>query len=405
MKRIYVMNLFNLGGYIVEKKLVYFLGISAGILSAIDFLFGSFYYYTLDINGISPTKISYIMAAASITLLIFDFPSGNLSDIFGRKRCAGIGRIVWGGGLVCFGLSTSFLTFLLSIVILNIGVALNSGSISTWAHEFLCRRDKEDIWPRIVGKTSSISNLIKLVINFLFLFIFTFVYFNIFTYIGIFLIVLGIATLLSYKKDENYGNKKEDILESIKGNIVHIKENKNIRTISFINVLSSIFLAGFLILMPYKFTEILNYNSSYLPYLFFACTFFIYIGTLIYGKLIKKNSVEKVYKFNLIFGVIANIIFYFSNNILIFIFGIFLFEVFFIINTITSSSWVYNYLTNDNKSSMISAISALSSASSAIYFIIVGALLEYNLKFILLLILMSIIFILALYNKLPKIEK
>lgn len=89
-------------------------------------------------------QISHLFAIASITLLVFDFPSGNLSDIIGRKRCYAIGNIIWGIGIILFGMSKSFYFFALSIVVINIGVALNSGSISTWAHEYLCREKKEE---------------------------------------------------------------------------------------------------------------------------------------------------------------------------------------------------------------------------------------------------------------------
>lgn len=234
------------------------------------------------------------------------------------------------------------------------------------------------------------------------MFLFSFANFNIFVYIGIILIFIGVASLIIFSNNENYGNNQIRLLHSIKLNILHIKNNSSIKIVIVIKMLSSIFIAAFLIVMPYKFTEILKFETNELPYLYFLCTFFIYLGTLIYRRLIKKNSDFKIYKYNLMFGIIANIIFYISNTLIVFVIGIFMFEVFFIIDVTSSSSWAYNYLTNENKGSIISAISALSSAARGVYFVILGYFLNINLIIVLLLILSSIFLVGHFYNKLNK---
>ncbi len=259
------------------------LSIIFGFLVAIDYVYGMFYYKTFDTYGLSSIEISRLMSIASLSLLIFDFPSGNIADKIGRKKSSGIGVIIWGIGLLFFSLSTAYNSFMVSIIIFNLGVALNSGSLTAWLHEYLRTTNEQNYWATIISKISHFSNVVKFVLNVLVLLFATVFDINILLYCGVILILFGIAVLIWSFQDDNWGDKQAKITFSIISNIKNIFKIPEVRKIAIVKFLSSIFLSSFLLIYPYRFLSVYGFSNNLLPYLYFMFNFFIVSGSFLYN--------------------------------------------------------------------------------------------------------------------------
>lgn len=375
------------------KKLVRFIMISTSAIVTIDFLYGAFYYQFMIINDIKSVQIAFLMSLSSIVLMIFDFPYGNISDIIGRKKTAALGRLIWGLGLITFSLSTQYYSFLISAIIINLGVALNSESISSWLSDYLILRKKEDMWSSIISRTMYMTNFSKFFINAIILFVYFISDINVIFISGIGMILASIFTFFSFKGEDNYGVHHKNLVKSIFANFRYVINVPAMRKIVGIEMLSALTLPTLLLLFPIKFLNGFNYSESYLPYIYLALTLFMFIGSIIYRKLLVRITVESLYLYNLIFSGFAITFFIFSSNYITFFISLLFYEIAIVINLSSKGTWKYKYFESHNKASMASAVSALGSLASSILFLVVGYLLTVNELGLILLATINIMFI------------
>ncbi len=377
-----------------------------GIITSIDFIYGMFYYKIFVSNGLSQINISMLMSVASLTILIFDFPSGNISDRIGRKKSVGIGVLIWGIGLCMFSISKTFNSFLIAIIIFNLGAALDSGSLSSWLHTYLLERNAINLWGKAMADISVYENFVKFFLNGILLVLVSFIEFNIILFSGVILILLGIFIIIWRKNEENKGTNS-NLAKSIIDNFKTIFKNTQIRKLAIIKFLSSIFLTSFLLIYPYKFINQFKFSENFLPYLYFIFNFIILLGSNIYSKfLLNKFRIKNIYICNIIVGMSSILLISFSNNLPIFFIGITLFELFFIINIISFNTIQYSYFPKDKKSAMVSALSSINALSSSLTFMLVGIFLE-NTKYLIFLgiiVFLCSMLIIFLMNKLDNIE-
>lgn len=90
--------------------------------SLADKMYGAVFIVLMSMRGIDPLQISIIFAVSSLSLAIFDYPSGNLSDLYGRKRLTAIGFIIWGGGLTVFAFAGNLAVYIVSAVVMSLGL-------------------------------------------------------------------------------------------------------------------------------------------------------------------------------------------------------------------------------------------------------------------------------------------
>ncbi|MGL4382497.1 MAG: MFS transporter [Bacilli bacterium] len=375
------------------------LSVFFGIITAVDFIYGMFYYKTFDTFGLGPFAISKLMAIASLSLLLFDFPSGNVSDIIGRKRSSGIGLLIWGIGLIAFSLSSSFIEFMISIIIFNLGVALNSGSLMSWLHSYLEDKGELHQWKYIVSKIFYRSDIIKFILNAIVIVSFSFISFNILLLSGLVLIVTGLYILYWKKDEDNYGFRHINIFNAIWENSKYIIFNNTMRNIMIIKFLSGIFLTSFLLIYPYRLINYFGFSNNILPYLYFIFNFTIMLTSYVYSRYIINNfKLENIYIFNLIVGVSSIIIFTFTTSLPLFIVGLFLFEIFFTINITSFKTIEFDLYPTKRKAALASAIGSIGSLSSSVFFIVIGLLLDYE-DYMYLLILLLLLTLYVLISK------
>jgi len=135
----------------IKTKRIYISMMS--IYELADKLFGSTYIAFMRSKNISINTISTLFSIKQLLLAIFDYPTGTISDKYGRKKVASLGFIVWGLSIVIFSNANNFITFLPSMVFMALGLALISGAPSAWLIDHMIKNDvydkKSEILPKI----------------------------------------------------------------------------------------------------------------------------------------------------------------------------------------------------------------------------------------------------------------
>ena len=104
-------------------------------------------------NGLSSTQIFIIQAAFAASTLIFEVPSGYLSDIIGRKKTLLIGSIFLPIGITFYAFSYSFLYFVLAEIIIGISVSMFSGTDSAMLYDTLAELKVTKKYKEIEGRS------------------------------------------------------------------------------------------------------------------------------------------------------------------------------------------------------------------------------------------------------------
>ena len=109
-------------------------------------------------NGLSLTEIMTLQAAYSLTVALFEVPSGYLADMFGRKTCIVASTIFSFFGFLFFCFFTGFYYFLLAQILVGFAGSLISGSDSAIIYDTLLQTNNKDSYAKIEGKNYAIGN-------------------------------------------------------------------------------------------------------------------------------------------------------------------------------------------------------------------------------------------------------
>lgn len=123
-------------------------------------VFMGFYIFFLQANGLSYTEMTIVFAANFLALALFDLPTGNLADRYGRKRSIVVGTFIFAVGLLIYALTSSFLLFATAEIVLGVGSALLSGSTEAWYVDDLKRQGKAYEAERVYGMASGLVSVV-----------------------------------------------------------------------------------------------------------------------------------------------------------------------------------------------------------------------------------------------------
>jgi MFS family permease len=88
-------------------------------------------------HGLQATQLLTIQTAFSVSQLIFEIPSGYLSDVIGRKKTLILAAVCMVAGIGIYILSSSFWYFILAEAVLGLAGALRSGTDSAILYDHL----------------------------------------------------------------------------------------------------------------------------------------------------------------------------------------------------------------------------------------------------------------------------
>ena len=177
-------------------------------------VFMGFYIFFLQANGLSYMEMTIVFAANFLALALFDLPTGNLADKYGRKRSILIGTVIFAIGLLVYALTSSFLLFLTAEVVLGVGSALLSGSLEAWYVDDLKGQGKaaeaERVYGLAVGLVALVGILGGIIGSVLALYTLSLpILFGS-------LVCFAAAVLVALTFKENYGNEQARYTEIVK---------------------------------------------------------------------------------------------------------------------------------------------------------------------------------------------
>lgn len=146
----------TLGNATYQKTVRRFLG-TISVYSVIDKLFGSVYIAIMSHRGLSDGHIGLVLSAGSLSLTIFDYPSGNIADTYGRRRSMIAGFLILGAGLLLHAFVGTTWGFVASMSTWALGVALISGSPQAWLVGELTRLNRPKARERILPLANTIA--------------------------------------------------------------------------------------------------------------------------------------------------------------------------------------------------------------------------------------------------------
>jgi len=104
-------------------------------------------------NGLSSTEVFIIQAAFAASTLIFEVPSGYLSDVIGRKKTLVFGSFFLPVGIMFYTFSHIFIYFVIAEIIIGISVSMLSGTDSALLFDSLNNLDLTEKYKEIEGRS------------------------------------------------------------------------------------------------------------------------------------------------------------------------------------------------------------------------------------------------------------
>ena len=109
-------------------------------------------------HGLSLTQVMILQAIYSLSVALFEIPSGYIADIFGRKQTIILSTIFSFIGYLVFSFYGGFYAFAIAEILVGIGGSLMSGSDSAIIYDTLLETKDENSYTKIEGRNYAIGN-------------------------------------------------------------------------------------------------------------------------------------------------------------------------------------------------------------------------------------------------------
>jgi MFS family permease len=109
-------------------------------------------------HGFSDAQAFQLKAFYSLSIVLFEIPSGYFADVLGRKLTLVIGAILGTLGFLIYSVTSGFACFLLAEVTLGIGQSFISGADSAMLYDTLKHADRTHDYLKYEGRSYTIGN-------------------------------------------------------------------------------------------------------------------------------------------------------------------------------------------------------------------------------------------------------
>lgn len=110
-------------------------------------------------SGLTNEQSFQLKAFYSITIVLFEIPSGYLADLWGRKKTLILGAVLGTIGFAIYSFNTGYIYFLMAEITLGIGQSFISGSDSAMLYDTLKFSGKSKEYTRFEGLNTAIGNI------------------------------------------------------------------------------------------------------------------------------------------------------------------------------------------------------------------------------------------------------
>jgi MFS family permease len=109
-------------------------------------------------NNLTTRHLFIIQAVYSLTIVLFEIPSGYIADVWGRKQTLVMGALFCFIGYMVYSFSGGFWEFLVAEILLGFGNSCISGTDTAMLYDSLVEKKQEDNYLKIEGKMTSVGN-------------------------------------------------------------------------------------------------------------------------------------------------------------------------------------------------------------------------------------------------------
>ncbi len=114
-------------------------------------------------NHLSMHEIFIIQGLYSVSIVVFEIPSGYFADVIGRKKTILLGTLLGVIGFSIYSVSFGFWGFLLAEATLGVGQSMISGADSALLYDSLTDDNNEGSYLKLEGRMISIGNFAEAV--------------------------------------------------------------------------------------------------------------------------------------------------------------------------------------------------------------------------------------------------
>ncbi len=109
-------------------------------------------------HDLTLTEIMILQAIYSLSVAVFEIPSGYMADLFGRKYTIVLSTIFSFIGYLVFSFYSGFYAFALAQILIGIGGSLMSGSDSALLYDTLLETNNKNAYTKIEGRNYAVGN-------------------------------------------------------------------------------------------------------------------------------------------------------------------------------------------------------------------------------------------------------
>ena len=348
-------------------------------LSALTSVITLFYIH----RGLNFTQISLLGVIVSLAIILFEIPTGMISDVVGRKKSVVFGVLLLLAHAIVYVFAHNFITFSIGVLFFAIAMAFFSGCITAIIYDSLKTIKKEDQAKKYIGRYRSAQILASIVIppiasiiakdllNQQFIILLTI---NIIGY----LIALFIALTIHEAPHKLEKPSKEGLL---KGSFYQIVNNPSLLKLSFNQGLGFVCVLAFgaLLWQPY-------FQQLDIPLVFFG-TIFAISNIVSFFLFRNVDKLENLFGFKLTLfltsflpGIFLILMIYFFSPIIAII-GFFVISILIPLRDPLFVDYKNRHIASHNRATTISIISMFYSLLAAIVQPIVGFLADINLNY------------------------
>ncbi|AIQ41970.1 MFS transporter [Paenibacillus sp. FSL R7-0297] len=361
-----------MGNNQLQRKYSVFLGVILSGYNVADKLYGAVFIILMSLRGVDAFQISIVFAVSSLSMAIFDYPSGNLSDIYGRKRMTAAGFMVWGAGLGIFAAANGLALFIAASIVMSLGVAMISGSPQAWYIDQLEELGMPDYkkiaLPRISGFVSAFA-----IVGALMGTVSSRVHYVLPVAIaGVLAVGLGVYTWLSFS--DNYGSRTQSsIRREIYASSADFARSTEMRFILLRSILTHTALLVFLLSWQVYGVNELEFPVSSLGVLLILFMGVISVSSFLVSYLAKKEvAAVRIIVCGTVISALGLLLVGLFPHKAVFIAGLVLFEFGLGMDMSSTGVWVQDFIPGAKRATFTSGLSALKSLAGFLITLILG---------------------------------
>lgn len=344
--------------------LVVFYTLVMGLYQMADYFYGVSYMVVMN-TRLSVENIAILIGIHEIGLLIFDFPSGVISDFWGRKKTAAISLMLYGAGLILLAFSYSFTFLILVFLLLAFANAMFSGSPQAWFYDVLIKEkklaDREKILPRMSGVIKLMSVFSSLLAIVLMCFKATYP-----LIIGGLMGIIAGCFFLIFFEDNKGSHENEKFFDVFKTFSKSFFQDARMRGIIIFEIFDYAAFSIFIFTWQLYLLNIFRVKETEISILFVCFTLCMAVGsfaTSFLSKYLDGFKVSIIGQLGIVFSFIEIAL---AVNIVGTIIGYLLFEIFFSMASTSIGIWENDYISSANRASFYSGISSVKSLLSIV---------------------------------------